>query len=175
MRVPSWFTTHTLISSITIFCKSQFWYLKSPRGVRQKRCFKKRLWLRCVPVNFAKFWRKAFPRELLWWPFLWYVLTSMKICWKWTSPVTFPCFLKKVAYLKTISTTDACILKPTTWLSMQKHCTSKQDIRQHDQDLFFCYGTRLLLKPGFRLWTWTPNILIPEKPGPKNPGPWKTC
>ena len=73
-----------------------------------------------------------------------YVLASIKICWKWTPPLTFPYILKQVTYLKKGSIFDASILKPVTWLSMEKDSTSKQDIRHHDQEFLFYYAARLL-------------------------------
>ena len=44
----------------------------------------------------------------------WQVFTSLKICLKWTSPITFPSILKPVASLGKNSTTDVYILKPNS-------------------------------------------------------------
>ena len=42
----------------------------------------------------------------------WQVLTRLKICLKWTPPLTFPAILKPAAYLGKDSTTNVYILKP---------------------------------------------------------------
>ena len=46
-------------------------------------------------------------------------LTSLKICLECTPPLTFPGSLRPAAYLERDSTTNTCILKPMTWLSME--------------------------------------------------------
>ena len=56
--------------------------------------------------------------------------------------MTFPVILKPAGCLMKGSITDACILKPLTWLSMDKCHTRNQDTlnKYHDQDFRFCYA-----------------------------------
>ena len=46
-------------------CKSLFF--NKVADLRPETLLKKRLWDRCFPVNFAKFLRKSFLTEHLWW------------------------------------------------------------------------------------------------------------
>ena len=45
-------------------------------GLRSAKLFKKRLWHRCFPVNFAEFFRIPFFAEHLWW-----LLLGIKLRW----------------------------------------------------------------------------------------------
>ena len=40
------------------------------------------------------------------------IFTTLKICFKWTPPLTFPGILKPPAYLGKDYTTNVCILEP---------------------------------------------------------------
>ena len=68
--------TYVLKQPPEVFCRCSWKFHKihrktpEPESLRPATLIKKRLWPRCLPVNFVKFLRTAFIIEYLWWLFL---------------------------------------------------------------------------------------------------------